>query len=372
MLMMVASPGQQSEKRRVTRSAHVTPPIKEDTMKQAVMTAPGQIEFREVDKPSPQDQQVLIDVQRIGVCGSDIHVYHGMHPYTGYPVVQGHEVSGIVAGVGEQVKDVSIGDKVTFTPQVTCGECYPCRHGMYHICESLKVMGFQTGGAAQEFFAVDADKVLKLPDHVSLDQAAMVEPVSVAVHALGRAKEDLQGKRVLVLGAGTIGNLVAQVAKASGARGVMITDISPYKLTMARECGIDFAVNTGQEDLGQAMLRDFGPDRADLILECVGAQPTITQAVEHARKGTTIVVVGVFGRKPEVDLGLVQDRELSLVGTLMYQKRDYERAIELVAGGKLCLDHMITHRFSFDEYLKAYETIEASNGHYMKVMIDLD
>lgn len=341
-------------------------------MKQAVMTVPGEIEFREIDKPNPQDNEILIEIKRIGVCGSDIHVFHGMHPYTSYPVVQGHEVSGVIAEVGHQVKGVSAGDKVTFTPQVTCGKCYPCTHGMYHICESLKVMGFQTGGAAQEFFAVDADKVLKLPDHVSLDQAAMVEPISVAVHALARAKEDLRDKQVLVLGAGTIGNLVAQVAKASGAKRVMITDISEYKLNMAKACGIDFAFNPNQEDLGQAILRDFGPDQADLILECVGVQETITQAVGHARKGTTIVVVGVFGKKPEVDLGLVQDRELSLVGTLMYQKRDYARAIELVAGGKLCLDQMITHRFSFDEYLKAYETIEASKGHYMKVMIELD
>ena len=341
-------------------------------MKQAVMTGPGEIEFREVDKPTPKDDEVLVQVKRIGVCGSDIHVFHGMHPYTGYPVVQGHEVSGVIAEVGDQVEDLAVGDKVTFTPQVTCGRCYPCTHGMYHICESLKVMGFQTGGAAQEFFAVDADKVLKVPDHVSLDQTAMVEPVSVAVHALSRAGEDLQGKKVLVLGAGTIGNLVAQVAKASGASAVMITDISDYKVEKAKACGIGFVVNSREEDLSQAILRDFGPDRADLILECVGVQDTITQAVENARKGTTIVVVGVFGEKPVVDLGLVQDRELSLVGTLMYQKRDYERAIELVAGGKLCRDLMITHRFPFKEYLKAYETIEASGGQYMKVMVELD
>lgn len=336
------------------------------------MTQPGKIEFRDVEKPAISDDQMLIRMKRIGVCGSDIHVFHGLHPYTSYPVVQGHEVSGVVTEVGRDVEGLAVGDKVTFTPQVTCGKCYPCTHGMYHICESLKVMGFQTGGAAQEFFAVDAAKVLKVPDHVSLDQAAMVEPVSVAVHALSRAGEDLEGKKVLVLGAGTIGNLVAQAAKASGAEAVMATDISDYKLDKARECGIDFAVNPLQEDLGQVILRDFGPDRADLILECVGVQDTITQAVENARKGTTIVVVGVFGEKPVVDLGLVQDRELSLVGTLMYQKRDYERAIELVAGGKLCLDKMVTHHFPFEEYLKAYETIAEAKGNIMKVMIALD
>jgi L-iditol 2-dehydrogenase len=216
-----------------------------------------------------------------------------------------------VAEVGRAVTGFAPGDPVTFMPQVTCGACYPCRHGQDHICESLKVMGFQTSGAAQEYFAIDADKVLRVPAGIPLDQAAMIEPVSVGVHALARAGS-VAGKKVLVLGAGTIGNLTAQVARASGAAGVMITDVNPYKLAKARECGFEFVVNTREEDLGAALGRDFGPDRADLILECVGAQATISQAVAHARKGTTLVVVGVFGEQPRVDVGLIQDRELSL------------------------------------------------------------
>lgn len=339
-------------------------------MLQAVMTQPGKIEFQDVPRPQAQPGEVLIEVKRIGVCGSDIHVYHGLHPYTSYPVVQGHEVSGIVAEVGEGVSGFAPGDKVVFMPQVTCGECYPCRHGMYHICDNLKVMGFQTGGAAQEFFPVPAEMVLKLPESLSLDLAAMIEPVSVAAHAVSRAG-DVSGKKVVVLGAGPIGNLVAQVARASSAASVMITDISPYKLEKAATCGIEHCVNTAEEDLAGAILRTFGPDKADLIFECVGVQDTIEQAVANARKGSTIVVVGVFGKKPLVDLGLVQDRELSLVGTLMYQKRDYERAIELAAEGKLCLEPLITHRFAFRDYLQAYQTIEALHGASMKVMIEL-
>lgn len=339
-------------------------------MQQAIMTAPGKIEFREVDRPKPGPDEVLIEVKRIGVCGSDIHVYHGLHPYTSYPVVQGHEVSGVIAEVGQDVENFVPGDRVVFMPQVTCGECYPCRHGMYHICDHLKVMGFQTNGAAQEYFPVRAEMVLKLPEIISIDQAAMIEPVSVAVHALSRFGS-VEGMNVLVLGAGTIGNLVAQVASASDASKVMITDISDYKLQKAAECGLKYAINPDKDDLSQAILDHFGPDKADVILECVGVQDTITQAVANARKGSTIIVVGVFGAKPEVDLGLVQDRELSLVGTLMYQKKDYERAIELVSTGKLKLDPMITHRFPFMEYLEAYKTIESSDGRYMKVMIDL-
>jgi L-iditol 2-dehydrogenase len=312
-----------------------------------------------------------MQTRRIGVCGSDIHVFHGLHPYTSYPIVQGHEVSGVVAAVGKNVEGFAVGDRITFTPQVTCGECYPCKHGMYHICETLKVMGFQTDGAGQEYFALPAWNVLKLPDDLSLDHAAMIEPVAVAVHALGRGG-DVRGKRVLVLGAGTVGNLTAQSAKAMGAESVMITDLNDYRLDKANACGIDFCVNTAREDLGQSLATHFGPARADLILECVGVQATVDQAVENARKGTTIVIVGVFGEKPAVDLGLVQDRELSLVGTLMYQKPDFWTAIELISAGKMCLDDLITHRFKFEQFLQAYQTIEESKGETIKVMIELD
>jgi L-iditol 2-dehydrogenase len=340
-------------------------------MRQAIMRLPGKIEFREVDKPVPQENEVLIEMKRIGVCGSDIHVWHGQHPYTSYPIVQGHEVSGLIAEVGSQVEGLSVGDRVTLMPQITCGECYMCLHGMYHICESLKVLGFQTDGTAQDFFAIDAEKVLRFPDDVPLDQGAMIEPASVAVHAVSRGGE-VQDKKVLVLGAGTIGNLVAQVAKGLGASAVMITDLQDYRLKKARECGADFAINPLEEDLERAILRDFGPERADLILECVGVEDTITQAIQYARKGTTIVVVGVFGEKPQVDLGLVQDRELSLVGTLMYQQVDYERAIQLLADGKLTLEPMVTHHFPFERYADAYQTIEEAKGDVLKVMITLD
>lgn len=339
-------------------------------MRQAVMTSPGKIEFLNVERPHPAAGEVVLQVKRIGVCGSDIHVFHGLHPYTSYPVVQGHEIGAVIDEVGVDVDGFKPGDKVVFMPQVTCGECYPCRHGMYHICDNLKVMGFQTGGAAQEFFPIKAEMVLKLPEGMTLDQAAMIEPVSVAVHALRRSG-GVEGKKVVVLGAGTIGNLVAQSSQALGAAGVIITDVADYKLDKAQQCGLRNTMNTQKEDLGETILRLFGPDKADIILECVGVQATITQAINFSRKGSTIVVVGVFGKKPEVDLGLVQDRELSLVGTLMYQKQDYLQAIELVASAKLSLDHMITHRFSFENYLEAYTTIESSGGQYMKVMIDL-
>ncbi|MBN1314108.1 MAG: alcohol dehydrogenase catalytic domain-containing protein [Anaerolineales bacterium] len=339
-------------------------------MKQAIMIEPGKIEFRDVPKPEISDDQVLIAVKRIGVCGSDIHVYHGLHPYTPYPVVQGHEVSGVIAEVGQDVQWIEVGSIATFTPQVVCGRCYPCRTGRYHICDHLKVMGFQTGGAAQEYFPVDADKVVVMPSGFTLDQAALIEPLAVGVHAVQRAG-DVAGKGVLVLGAGTIGSMVAQSARALGAEKILLTDISPYKLEKARECGFKHAINPMEADLAGEIEAVFGPDKMDVVFECVGVQATITQAVENARKGSDIIVVGVFGQEPHVNLGFVQDRELRLIGTLMYQRTDYETAVLLVAEGKIHLEPMITHRFAFEEYQLAYEAIENSNGEYMKVMIEL-
>ncbi len=344
-------------------------------MRQAVMTKPGAIEMREVERPKPGKGEVLLRIKRIGVCGSDIHVWHGLHPYTSYPVVQGHEVCGSVEELGpgadKLAPGVKLGALVTFMPQLTCGTCYPCRSGGYHICDSLRVMGFQAPGAAQDYFAVAAEKVVLLPPGLSAEAGAMIEPLAVAVHALRRGG-GAAGKKVVVIGAGPIGNLVAQAAKAQGAKSVLIMDKSSYRLGLAKDCGADFTVDANSESLVDAVAKHFGPDKADLSLECIGAEPTMTQAILAARKGSTSVVVGVFGKKPLVDLGLVQDRELSLVGTLMYKAEDYVDAVALAATGKMALDRLVTDRYKFDDYIEAYRYIEKAGDKAMKVMIALD
>ena len=163
-------------------------------MLQQVMTAPGKIGFHEVPVPEISEGEVLIKIMKIGICGSDIHVYHGEHPFTSYPVTQGHEVSGEVVKTGRAVTGFVPGQKVTIQPQVVCGQCYPCRHGKYNLCEDLKVMGFQTTGAASHYFAVDAAKVTLLPQDMGHDEGAMIEPLAVAVHAVKQAG-DVAGAR---------------------------------------------------------------------------------------------------------------------------------------------------------------------------------
>jgi len=340
-------------------------------MKQQVMTEPGKISFNEIPLPEPGVDEVLIKIKRIGVCGSDIHVNHGKHPYTSYPVTQGHEVSGVIEKCGADVNTFKKGDLVTIQPQVVCGTCYSCTHGGYHICDSLKVMGFQTTGMASDYFCTDADRVLKLPDEMTPDEGAMVEPVAVACHALSRSI-DVSGKNVLVMGAGPIGNLIGQAAKGLGAKAVLITDLSDFRLELAAKVGIDYTVNPSKENLGEVIANAFGDDKADLILECVGVQPTMEAAIINARKGTDIVVVGVFGDKAQVDLGLVQDHELRLIGTAMYQTRDYLEAIELIQNGAIQLKPLMTDHFDFDDYEKAYTYLDEQKDKAMKVFIDLD
>ena len=338
-------------------------------MKQAVMSRPGAIDIRDVAIPDLEDHEVLVRVERIGVCGSDVHVYHGLHPYTSYPVVQGHEVGGTISKVGAGVRGLGVGDVVTFLPQIVCGACFPCLHGMYHICDHLKVMGFQAPGAAQEYFAVPGESIVKLPPEATAEEAAMIEPIAVAVHALARGG-GANGKKVLVLGGGPIGNLTAQVARATGAESVMLTDIDPFRLQKASECGIAPVVNPEDTDLERSLDQHFGRDRADLILECVGAEVTMSQAISVARKGSTIVVVGVFAKKPAMDVGLVQDRELNVVGSLMYQRHDFDTAVRLLTEDRLRLKPLITQHFPLASYLDAYEKIVSSND-TLKVMIDV-
>ncbi len=347
------------------------------TMKQQIMTRPcrdgqeAEIIFRETEIPVPASDEVLVRIKRIGVCGSDIHVYYGKHSGTSYPVTQGHEVSGEVAAVGDAVTEYRPGMRVTIEPQVVCGECYPCRHGKYNLCEKLKVMGFQTTGAASEYFCVPQSKITRLPDDMSFDDGAMIEPLAVTVHA-ARHFDPLEGARVAILGCGPIGILLAQTCKALGAESVLITDVSDYRLSLAKQCGADFAVNTRREEFGKALEAAFGPDKADVIYDCAGNNITINQAIRCARKGSRIVLVAVFADMAEADLFTLNDHELCLDTTMMYRHEDYLEAIRLVQQKKVKLKPLQSAHFAFEHYLDAYKFIEANRETSMKVLIDVD
>lgn len=339
-------------------------------MIQQVMTAPGVIEFREVAVPEPGRHEVLVKMMRVGICGSDIHVYHGEHPYTSYPVTQGHEVSGEIVKVGSDVKNLKAGQRVTIEPQVFCGQCHPCTHGKYNDCDHLKVMGFQTTGAASEYFTVDASKIDLLPEGMSFDEGAMIEPLAVTVHAAKRYP-GIQGAKVCVLGCGPIGILVAQTCKALGAAKVLVTDVSDYRLEMAKKVGADYTVNTKESDFGKTLRDCFGSDKADVIYDCAGNDITINQAIQNCRKGGTIILVAVFAGEAHIDLAKLNDSELDLNTSFMYTHEDYVDAIRLVGEGKISLEPLMTRHFPFHEFAKAYEFIDANREETMKVIIDL-
>lgn len=343
-------------------------------MRQAVLLAPGKIEFRDVPAPSADrlgPHQVLLNIKRIGICGSEIHSWHGQHPATFYPVVQGHEYSGIVVAVGSGVTVCAPGDAVTARPQLVCGKCGPCRRGQYNVCENLRVQAFQADGAAQDFFVVDDDRVAVLPEGMPLDYGAMVEPCAVAAHATARAGS-LEGKNVVVSGAGTIGNLVAQFAKARGARKVLITDVSDFRLEKARECGIDNTLNVSVTPLADALSGFFGDEGFQVGFEVAGVESSIRSLMATVEKGSTIVVVAVFAKDPALSMFHLGEHELSLVGTMMYRHEDYLKAIGCIAEKTVDLSPLISARFAFGQYAEAYRYIEDSRGKSMKVLIDLD
>ncbi len=336
------------------------------------MTDPGKIEFREVPGPGPvKAGEVKLRIRRIGICGSDVHVYHGTHPFTSYPVVQGHEYSGIVESTGEKVTKVKPGMKATARPQLVCGTCGPCRQGRYNVCENLKVQGFQASGCARDLFVVSEDRVVALPAGMSFEQGAMIEPAAVGAHSTGRVPGGLQGKNVVVAGAGTIGNLVAQFVLARGASGVLITDISDFRLGIARRCGIRETANVGKESLEDAVKRVFGKDGFQAGFEAAGSEAALGGLIEQVEKGSTVVVAGVFGEFPKVNMPFVVEHELQLTGTMMYRHEDYEVAAEMISSGKISTDPLITAHFPFGKYPEAYRFIEEKKDKSLKVMIDL-
>lgn len=342
-------------------------------MRQAILVEPKHIEFKEVAEPKAADltaHQVLVNIKRIGICGSEIHSYHGLHPATFYPVVQGHEYSGVVMAVGSEVTACKPGDHITARPQLVCGKCNPCKRGQYNVCEHLRVQAFQADGAAQDFFVVDDDRVAKLPKDMSLDYGAMIEPAAVGAHASNRT--DVKGKNVVVSGAGTIGNLIAQFCIARGAKNVLITDVSDLRLAKARECGIKHTLNITKKTLKEAAQELFGEEGYQVGFEVAGVEVSIRSLMETIEKGSDIVVVAVFAKDPALSMFYLGEHELRLIGSMMYRHEDYLTAIDYVSKGIVNLKPLVSNRFAFEEYDDAYKFIDTHRETSMKVLIDFE
>ncbi len=318
------------------------------------------------DRPlpvGPTKGWALIKVKAVGICGSDIHAYRGTQPFQTYPRIPGHEMSGVLARPTSQLRE---GQLVTVEPLLRCGECYPCRQGRYNCCVDLKVMGVHADGAMCEYVRVPEQLVFPVSEKIPPDQAALCEPVGVACQAIRRARVT-SGDTVLVIGAGPIGLLVMQVARARGAK-VFASDIDPDRLRLAKRLGAGVAIDPGEEDLSDAVKGLTDGDGPSVVIEAVGSETTIDQAVQVVSAAGRVVLVGLFGETmPFKPIALIR-KELDLLGS-RNSSGMFPEAIRLIAAGQVGVADLITHRFSLEESPEMFRGIDEGRIRPVKAVL---
>lgn len=338
--------------------------------RQAVFTGPFTIAYRDKALPPPAADQVLLRINNIGICGSDIQIYHGLHKYMTYPVVPGHEASGEVEAVGAGVTRFHVGQRVIVQPQITCGECYPCRIRRFNCCENLRVKGVHADGFAASHIVVEERFLHSCPDDMPFDLITLAEPLAVGIGAVRRSCH--QGANVAVIGAGTIGNLTAQAAQVLGAESVLVTDIMGSKLDYAAKCGIRHCANTREQSLKEAIYGAFGDRGADVIIDCATTPGTFQAALDACRPSSEIVITGSFKVPVELEVPRIQRREVSLIGHFMYVREDFADAIDFLAAGRVNSDSFVTQKFAFDKFDEAFCFIEEHPNDVMKALVMID
>lgn len=337
-------------------------------MRQGLLVAPHSFAVRETDRPIPGPDEVVVAVDTAGICGSDLHIYHGENPVIRPPVVMGHEFSGSIAAAGPGV-DAQPGQRVIIYPLVACGKCVYCQAGQPNRCPDMRFVGaIGYDGAFAEYVLAPSAGVMALPDALSFGDGAMIEPVAFATHAAGKIP-DVARAGVLVLGAGTIGNLVAQVAKAYGARHVGITDVLDGKLRTARAVGIEATCNSAKEDLEAWVKEQFGPAGPEVTFDCVALATTVKQAVRLTRRGGNVFLVGVPTGELPVPLVELLIGETSLSGVYCYVPGDFHEAIRLVLAGKVHTRPLVSATFGLDEIGEAFAYAVDRKNEAIKVAI---
>ncbi len=326
--------------------------------------------------PRPQPHEVLVRSVVTGVCGSDTHAAHGRHPFIPIPYHPGHEVVGVIAGVGSAVEGLAVGQRVTVEPDLPCWNCKMCRTGRQNLCENLQFFGcgWAQGGMA-DWFTVAADRLHVVPDDLDDQTAALIEPLSTPVHAVrlagdafGAGLAGVQGKAVAVLGAGTIGLLVLAVLKAHGVGRVVVTDVMAAKRDKARELGADAAVDAAASDAAEQVRAALG-ESADVVVDCVAIQPTVRQAIALAGKGGTVVIVGVPAADVTIPLALVQDQQIRIQGSATYLPEDYAESIRLLQTGAVRSADVVTATLPMEKVAEAFDL--SASGNHIKVLVTI-
>ena len=336
-------------------------------MKKIVFTAPRSAEIRECEIPSYGANEVLLQNERIGVCGTDIQVFMGRNRYMQFPVTPFHEGVARVVKTGKDVKNVKAGERVTIRPILSCGHCYSCERGHENACENFNCLGVQSDGLGAEYFVIDKHYVYPISKKCPLDQAVLIEPFAVGVHAAVRGK--VCGRRVLVVGAGTIGNFTAQACGLLGAKQVCICDLSEDKVKMAERSGISICLNSHSRTLTDVAKEAFGTF-PDVIIDCVGAKAVLPQILELAGKTTDIVIVGKYSEPVLIDVAKIQRNELNVYGNITYTEEDFRKAVELVMDQKVYMDGFISAKFQFDQAQEMMDFAAENRGINMKVVMD--
>jgi len=310
-----------------------------ETMRALVYEGPWQMPLREVRAPHAGPGEVIIDVQAVGVCGSDVHGYKGVTGRRKPPIIMGHEFSGTISEVGEAVTRFRAGDRVVAQPLMSCGQCYNCRRGLSNICVNRSGLGVNLNGAYAQRVKVRQDMVYALPGEMTWEQGAMVEPLSVAMHAVNITPMDL-GDAIAIIGAGTIGLLTLLAVRLAGAGKVIVTDTSPRRLSIAAGFGADVTVNVSGTDPAQAVLSETGMQGAHAVIEAVGIGATVKQSLDLVRTGGHVTWIGNSQPTVELNMQQVVTRELTIRGAYGFNE-EFPRAIEAIHTGRIDVTSLI-------------------------------
>jgi L-iditol 2-dehydrogenase len=342
-------------------------------MKALVLSEYKKLEFRDLPEPIPGPGDVLVQVAACGICGSDVHGYDGSTGRRIPPIVMGHEAAGIVAAIGSAVRRFAPGDRVTFDSTVYCGECDFCRNGQPNLCDNRQVVGVSCGeysrpGAFAEYVTVPERILYSLPPALSFAEAAMLEAVSVALHGV-RVSEIKGGETVLVIGAGMIGLLLLQAARAAGCSRVFVADIDPTRLKLAADLGAGQTLQLSGPELFHEVQRLTEERGVDLILEAVGRNETVTSAIDCVRKGGTVTLVGNITPQVTIPLQKVVSRQIRLQGSCA-SSGEYPEAMQLIAEGKIKVGPLITAVAPLIDGPEWFKRLYAHEPHLMKIVLD--
>ena len=341
-------------------------------MKALLLTAPSELELADVPVPECAADSVLVRVAACGICGSDVHGYDGSSGRRIPPLVMGHEAAGTIAEVGSAVTDFRVGERVTFDSTVSCGSCPFCERGEVNLCDRRQVVGVSCGdyrrhGAFAEFIAIPARILYRVPDELSLEHAALIEAVSIAVHAVRRSQVK-RGETALVVGAGMIGLLVMQVLRHVGCKQIVAVDLDESRLALARQLGANSTLVAGNSEIADQLLTATQGTGFDHAFEAVGFTPTVQLAIKSVRKGGSVTLVGNLAPEVTLPLQTVVTRELTLYGTCG-SSGEYPECIELMATGAVQVAQLISAQVPLEEGPQWFTRLHNGEAGLMKVLL---